>query len=162
VAATRIASFGEFWPYYLGEHRNPRCRALHFVGTTGFFLALASGVAAEPGRFGPVLAGVVALGAIGTFVERRFNAALLLLGMVALAAWGSPIHVLAGVVWAYAFAWIGHFVIEHNRPATFTYPVWSLLGDFRMWGAMATGRLWRGDSLATGADVRDDGEPPAP
>ena len=33
----------------------------------------------------------------------------------------------------YSFAWIGHFVFEKNRPATFTYPVYSLLSDFIMW-----------------------------
>ena len=32
----------------------------------------------------------------------------------------------------YSFAWIGHFVFEKNRPATFTYPIYSLIGDFVM------------------------------
>ncbi len=34
----------------------------------------------------------------------------------------------------YLFAWIGHFVVEKNRPATFTYPGKSLRGDFKMFG----------------------------
>ncbi len=40
--------------------------------------------------------------------------------------------VLAGIVIAYALAWIGHFVFEKNRPATFQYPLYSLRGDFTM------------------------------
>lgn len=40
----------------------------------------------------------------------------------------------------YGFAWLGHFFFEHNRPATFTYPVWSLMGDWVMFFEVITGR----------------------
>lgn len=47
----------------------------------------------------------------------------------------------AAVVCGYAFAWVSHFFIEKNKPATFTHPLWSLAGDWKMWLMMATGRL---------------------
>ncbi len=41
----------------------------------------------------------------------------------------------------YGFAWTGHFFFEHNRPATFRYPFYSLAGDFVMFRDMLTGRI---------------------
>ena len=40
----------------------------------------------------------------------------------------------------YGFAWVGHFFFEKNRPATFKYPLWSLMGDFRLFFETATGK----------------------
>ncbi len=43
----------------------------------------------------------------------------------------------------YAFAWFAHFVVEKNKPASFKYPFWSFLSDFKMMWYMATGRMGR-------------------
>lgn len=41
----------------------------------------------------------------------------------------------------YGFAWVGHFVFEKNRPATFKYPLYSLMGDWVMFKDMLTGKI---------------------
>ncbi|MEN0063483.1 MAG: DUF962 domain-containing protein [Myxococcota bacterium] len=100
MSSERIESFEAFWPYYLGEHRNPTCRVLHYIGTTF--------------AIGWLIAAAVTL---------------------------NPWLVLAAAFSGYFFAWIGHFFVEKNRPATFTYPLWSLRADFRLYGLLVTGQL---------------------
>ncbi len=41
----------------------------------------------------------------------------------------------------YAFAWFAHFVVEKNKPASFKYPFWSFISDFKMIGYMLIGRM---------------------
>ncbi|WP_261129066.1 DUF962 domain-containing protein [Bacillus sp. Marseille-Q3570] len=50
-------------------------------------------------------------------------------------------YLLAAPVIAYSFAWISHFFIEGNKPATFEHPFWSLRADFKMFGYTLTGSL---------------------
>ena len=49
----------------------------------------------------------------------------------------SPLCLIIG----YAFAWISHFFVEHNKPATFTYPFWSFISDYKMVFYMLIGRM---------------------
>jgi hypothetical protein len=55
--------------------------------------------------------------------------------LVAAAALAEPL------VSGYAFAWVGHFVFEKNKPATFKYPLYSLRGDFTMALDVLRGRI---------------------
>ena len=100
AATPRYTSFREFYPFYLGEHADVRCRRLHYLGS------------------------VLALGFIATSIGTRN-------------AW----WLLGALVSGYACAWVGHFVFEKNRPATFKYPFYSLAGDWVMFAQMLTGRI---------------------
>ena len=100
TATARYTSFAEFYPFYLGEHSNPTCRRLHFVGSTGVLLLLA-----------------------WTLYS------------------GNPWWLLAVPFMGYGFAWGGHFFFEKNKPATFTYPLWSLIGDWVMYKDILIGRV---------------------
>jgi hypothetical protein len=78
----------------------------------------------------------------GTRVMHFAGTTLGLLWFAAAAGgFGNGLFFLYGLVNGYGFAWIGHYFIEKNRPATFTYPLWSLLGDFKMYGLMWRGRM---------------------
>ncbi|WP_394200365.1 Mpo1-like protein [Shewanella waksmanii] len=87
----RYKSFEEFYPFYLSQHQDPSCRALHYIGSTLVLLLF----------FGFIISGNLWL-------------------------------LVAMPVAGYGCAWVGHFVFEKNRPATFTYPGYSLLGDWVM------------------------------
>jgi hypothetical protein len=95
-----FSSFAEFYPFYLGEHRNPTCRRMHFIGSS--------------------LVIVVVLVALISGQLRWL--------------WLAPVV-------GYGFAWIGHLAFEKNRPATFRHPLYSLLGDWVMYGQMWRGKI---------------------
>jgi len=98
--ARRFENFAEFYPFYLLEHSDPRCRALHYIGSTIVILVL-----------------------LYAIISRHYAA-----------LWFMP---LVG----YGFAWFGHFFLEKNRPATFKYPFYSLLGDWVMLKDFLSGRF---------------------
>jgi len=49
--------------------------------------------------------------------------------------------VLVGLAVGYGFAWTGHYFFEKNRPATFTYPLYSFMGDWVMWKEILLGKI---------------------
>ncbi|HKO97516.1 MAG TPA: DUF962 domain-containing protein [Pyrinomonadaceae bacterium] len=53
--------------------------------------------------------------------------------------WLIPLALVPG----YGLAWVGHFFIEKNKPATFQYPLWSFMGDYKMIWMMLTGKINR-------------------
>lgn len=66
------------------------------------------------------------------------------LGMIALVAaiavqWWWLL--LAVPLLGYGLAWISHFGIEKNKPASFHYPLWSFVADLKLWSLMITGRM---------------------
>lgn len=69
------------------------------------------------------------------FVGTTIGTLLLIAAIATLNPW----LLLAGLVCGYAFAWIGHFFFEKNRPATFKHPFYSFVGDYAMYRD-----IWRG------------------
>jgi hypothetical protein len=115
----RIETFEEFWDYYVGEHKEPATRLLHFLGTTAAMGCLAGGL----------------------LTRRRW---LLLVAPVV----------------GYGPAWISHFFVEKNRPATFKYPLWSLQADLVMWWKIATRQMQAEVERVTRAKRSVAEEPP--
>lgn len=98
----KFNSFNEFYPFYLSEHSNPRCRAIHYIGS--FWVIAIVIYAIVTGRYA--------------------------------ALWFAP---LAG----YGHAWLGHFIFEKNKPATFKYPLYSFIGDWVMLKDFLLGKFRR-------------------
>lgn len=95
-----FSSFGQFYPFYLGEHANRTCRRLHFVGSS------------------------LSLVCLGLLVATR-----------------NPLWLLAGLLCGYGCAWVGHFVFEKNKPASFKRPLYSFMGDWVMYKDIWTGKI---------------------
>jgi hypothetical protein len=91
----------------------------------------------------------------GTRAFHYAGTTIVVLVAIAAASTGNWWLLLAMPVAGYGFAWASHAGIERNRPATFTYPLWSLAADFKMWWRWLTGRIGR--DLAE-AGVRPDGQ----
>lgn len=70
---------------------------------------------------------------VGTFLALGVLMAVIVTGRWAFL----PLVLVCG----YFFAWVSHGLIEKNKPATFTYPLWSLVSDFRMLWCFLTGQM---------------------
>ena len=68
------------------------------------------------------------------------TALVIAMPVLALVTWNAWWLVAMPIV-GYGFAWVGHFFVERNKPATFRFPVWSLIGDFHMFALMCLGRM---------------------
>lgn len=64
-----------------------------------------------------------------------------ILCLVGLAGTGNLWWLLGALMSGYSFAWVGHFLFERNKPATFRHPFYSLASDFRMWWELNLGKL---------------------
>ena len=71
----------------------------------------------------------------------HFIGSTLVLICLVLAFTHSWLFALAMPFCGYGFAWVGHFVFEKNKPATFKYPLWSFMGDWVMYKDILAGKL---------------------
>ena len=82
---------------------------------------------------------------IGTSMALGAVVVLILIGKW----WLFPLALIPG----YGAAWIGQFFIEKNKPATFQYPLWSFMGDYKMIWLMLTRRI--GDEVERPGNKQD-------
>ncbi|HET7433651.1 MAG TPA: DUF962 domain-containing protein [Thermoanaerobaculia bacterium] len=78
---------------------------------------------------------------------------ILALLCVTLAFIKSAWWLIAAPVIGYAFAWYAHFFVEHNKPATFGHPFYSLAADYVMLFKIVTGRMGEEVRKHVSADV---------
>jgi len=69
------------------------------------------------------------------------GSSLTLVCLAMLLASGRPQYLLYALLCGYGFAWIGHFVFEKNKPASFSRPLYSFMGDWVMYKDIWTGKI---------------------
>jgi len=70
-----------------------------------------------------------------------FGTSLALVLLIGFAATGDWRLLVGAPIAGYAFAWFAHGYVEHNKPATFGHPFYSLAADYRMLFLMMAGRM---------------------
>ena len=76
----------------------------------------------------------------GTRILHFLGTTLVFCWLVLAIAFLNPWFILYAAISGYFFAWVGHFFVEKNKPATFKYPWWSLKSDFKLYFDILTGK----------------------
>lgn len=141
AAVRRTPSFAHFYPSYLKEHSQLSTKRCHYAGTAALLLLLVRTPSLLPALAAALLLGLASYPYLQWLPTGAADGALMvgayLLCAMLSAGWAAA---LAPLLVGYGAAWVGHFVFEKNRPATFIYPAFSLLGDLRMFAEMCAGR----------------------
>lgn len=127
--------FESFYPFYMTQHQDETCRRLHVVVTTLIIIMA---------LFDPYIlpsCATAALAASSVFqltkdLEHGFLEGIVMFGVFLVLMrrfTGNWWKGLSIPLLSYGFAWVGHFYFEHNKPASFIYPMYSLGGDLRLW-----------------------------
>ena len=145
----QYGSFIAFWPKYVGEHSKPLTKILHGIGTIGtpllsfgfdaelllrVCLGLASGISFS-------LLFVNAFAAYPTGLPEGIVMIVMLVWLMKLFSGRSVASCFLCLASGYIMPWIAHFFVEHNSPATFLHPTFSILGDFVLLGSLLTNQL---------------------
>jgi hypothetical protein len=140
-------NFESFYPFYLSQHADTTCQRLHFAGTS-IIIAL-SLLSSRGFKYGISLFPALIMGCAACNMTKQYShgiiEAVALLAVFVfsvklnVSTWSQVFPAFGLITIGYAFAWVGHFYFEMNRPATFIYPTYSLMGDFKMWFEIATG-----------------------
>lgn len=76
----------------------------------------------------------------GTRILHFIGTTLFFCWLILAIAFLNPWFILYAAISGYFFAWVGHFFVEKNKPATFQYPGLSLLSDFKLYFQILTGK----------------------
>lgn len=146
VASTKLhRDFDSFYPFFLSQHTDNVCRVLHATGTS-----LVISVSLLHSKFVGTLLTFVCSFFVGTIVFASTLAlphgflefaAVLGTALMLSKVLGTTRRFLLTLCIGNGFTWVGHFFFEHNQPATFIYPTFSLAGEFKMWFEIMTGAL---------------------
>uniref|UniRef100_A0A6B2LP64 DUF962 domain-containing protein n=1 Tax=Arcella intermedia TaxID=1963864 RepID=A0A6B2LP64_9EUKA len=123
------------------EHSDPVCKVLHVIGTSIVVVLLAFNPKVLLSLLFSAGVGYSLCEMLSTLPHGFLEFAIVGLTFISLNYLSTGRLHLTVPIAGYTFAWVGHFIFENNRPATFTYPTYSLMGDFRMWFDVLSGRV---------------------